>query len=163
MPPATIANSAVTMRTEGDAWMVAQSSLSNMSEGGAPQACGNPYVGSSPLSGQIGPVSGGIAQSIGQHAGVDFGDSEEQEALLNQLENMENGPLMRRMLNGSKFGDKGWIPVLRRVVSTAGVKGFGQASSPNLAVAQHLGSRGGPGQDVRMRSDVHTLLWECSK
>ena len=66
--------------------MVAQSSLSNMLEGGVLQARGNPYMSSSRLNGQSGPASSGVAQSAGQHAGVDFGDSEEREALLNQLE-----------------------------------------------------------------------------
>ena len=75
------------------------------------------------------------------HAGVEFGDSEEREALLSQLDTMENGPLMRHMLNGNNFDDKEWIPVLRRIASAAGVEGSGQASSPNLAVA-----RVGPGQ-----------------
>ena len=65
-------------------------------------------------------MSSGVVQSIGQHAGVEFGDSEEREALLSQLDTMENGPLMRQMLHGNKFDDKEWIPVLRRIVSRRG-------------------------------------------
>ena len=69
VPPASTANPLVTTHAEVDAWMVAQSSLSNMLEGGAPQACGNPYMSSSPWSGQSGPAPSGVAQSAGQHAG----------------------------------------------------------------------------------------------
>ena len=69
-PPASIANSAVTGHTEGDAWMVAQGSLCNIIEGGAPRVGGNPHGCSSRMSGQCVPASSGVAQSIGQHAGV---------------------------------------------------------------------------------------------